>query len=107
MRIDKTSYKFYLHKVRKKDKEGYVYLQSIKNRKKSYTSLGLPKLKEKYWDPNLERVKKLDKIQFEIYNNSIEDKLSEIVSIKEFNLHMKDGKKSFLGSSALMRNSIA
>ena len=54
---------------------GYIYLQRIENRKKTYRSLRLPLLEKKYWDEVKQRVKKSKDINYEKYNSKIEDTL--------------------------------
>lgn len=80
------SIKFIHHKLNKKEKEGYIYIQHIENRTKSYRSLGLPKIHEKYWDEGTQRVRKTKQIEYEIYNSKIEEKLKELlISDKDIN----------------------
>lgn len=74
------SIKFIFHKVNRNDNVGYIYLQHIKDRNKSYRSLGLPKLNEKQWDEKNQRVKKSKHIDYTIYNELIEKKHNELLT---------------------------
>lgn len=96
MKYHDTSYKFYLHKVKKDDTEGYVYLQKIKNRKKSYESLKLPKLKEDFWNITTERVRERKGINHEFYNVTIENKVKELTSSFNYPFLTKEIRKSFI-----------
>lgn len=96
MRYNDTSYKFYLHKVKKDEKEGYVYLQKIKNRDRHYESLGLPKIKEDYWNPTTQRVRERKGIDYQYYNETIENKLKELTSSFDYPFHTREERKSFI-----------
>jgi site-specific recombinase XerD len=62
------------------DKDGYIYIQRIENRKKTYRSLGLPKLKKEFWDDSRQRVKKNKDVDHETYNTKIETTLRETLN---------------------------
>jgi len=92
------SIKFILHKLNKNQKDGYIYIQHIENRTKSYRSLGLPKIHEKYWDEENQRVRKTTQIDYTVYNDKIEEKLKELlISDKDINtIEGIKSRKSFL-----------
>lgn len=92
------SIKFILHKLNKNQKDGYIYIQHIENRTKSYRSLGLPKIHVKYWDEETQRVRKTTQIDYEVYNDKIEEKLRELlISDKDINtIEGIKSRKSFL-----------
>lgn len=73
------SIKFIFHKGSKEETSGYVYVQTIENRQRSYRSLKLPRFEERYWDYNSQRVKKSKNIDYTIYNEVIETFLSDIL----------------------------
>ena len=73
------SVKFVFHKGRKEDKMGYVYVLMIENRDRTYRSLKLPRLEEKYWDEKSQRVKKSKNIDYTKYNDFIDSFLSDII----------------------------
>jgi len=62
------------------DTEGYIYIQRIENRKKTYRSLGLPKLRQEFWDDSQQRVKKNKSVDSERYNSKIEMTLRETLN---------------------------
>lgn len=72
MKINKTTYKFILRGVKGNITDGYITLRMITNRKKTYKSLGLPKLKEKFWNPKTERVREVSGVDYRLYNSEIE-----------------------------------
>lgn len=73
------SIKFIFHKGNKEETSGYVYVQIIENRERTYRSLKLPRFEEKYWDYKTQRVKKSKNIDYINYNDIIETFLSEII----------------------------
>lgn len=96
MKYNDTSYKFYLHKVKMSNKEGYIYLRKIKDRKKSYESLKLPKIKEEYWNSTTQRVRERKEIDYEFYNEIIETKVKELTSSFDYPFSRRKDKKSFI-----------
>ena len=52
---------------------GYIFLQKIEDRKKTYKSLGLPRLDKKFWDEDKQRVKKNSSIDYASFNNIIDN----------------------------------
>ena len=79
MKFNNTSFTFIIRSSTKEN-EGYIYLRKIKNRKKSYESLRLPRINTKFWNPDIQRVQKSNQIDHELFNNKIESKLKEIKS---------------------------
>ncbi|PVW14088.1 phage integrase SAM-like domain-containing protein [Marixanthomonas spongiae] len=79
MKFNDTSFKFII-RPSKINNEGHIHLRKIKNRKKTYESLRLPRLKIKYWNESTQRVRKSNQIDYKLYNNKIEAKLKEIKS---------------------------
>lgn len=70
------SVKFVFRRVGKVDSVnsvGYIFLQKIENRKKSYKSLGLPPLEKRFWDDKNQRVKKSTVINYSVYNTVIDN----------------------------------
>lgn len=58
--------------VHSKNPSGYIFIQRIENRKKTYKSLGLPKLKKRFWDDKRQQVKKHPSINSDEFNQVIE-----------------------------------
>lgn len=58
--------------VHSKNPSGYIFIQRIENRKKKYKSLGLPKLKKRFWDDKRQQVKKHPSINSDEFNQVIE-----------------------------------
>ena len=96
MKYHKGSYKFYLHKNNKNDKEGYIYLQKIYKRKKSRTSLHLPKIKEVYWNSTTERVRERKEIDYQLFNDTIDQKVKNLTSTLEDQLNYNKERKPFI-----------
>lgn len=96
MKIQDTSFKFYLHKSKKTNTYGYIYLQKIHNRTKNYKSLGLPKIHEKYWNESTQRVRERKEVDYELYNTSIEKELKKLTSKNGNWLINREGHKSFI-----------
>lgn len=98
------SIKFVFHASHlKKDKTneqnplGFIYLQRIENRKKSYESLGLPKFQRSLWDKEQQRVRKNKKVDYNGYNDTIERKLKEVLDRDKAPLRAGESReKSFL-----------
>lgn len=69
-----VSYRFVLrgYKSNDPDPSGFIHLRTIENRKKSYKSLGLPKLKKRFWDDKRQQVKKHPSINSDEFNQVIE-----------------------------------
>ncbi len=59
---------------------GYVFLQKIESRKKTYKSLGLPRLDKKFWDEDKQRVKKNSSIDYATFNNVIENTYRDLLN---------------------------
>ena len=96
MKFQDTSFKFYLHKCKKTNTYGYIYLQKIHNRTKNYKSLGLPKIHEKYWNESTQRVRERKEVDYELYNTSIERELKKLTSRNGNWSINREGHKSFI-----------
>ncbi|MBI1286233.1 MAG: tyrosine-type recombinase/integrase [Flavobacteriales bacterium] len=75
-----SSIKVIFRKISKDDTLGYLFLQRVENRKSSVRSLKLPPLDIKYWDKVKQRVKKSVKIDYQGYNDTIEQHLSVVLA---------------------------
>lgn len=92
------TFKFILHKINKKEELGYVFVQHIQNRIKTYRSLRLPPIHPRYWDKSNQRVKKVKGIDYKRYNDTIETIQIELLNgDKNINgIESSKNKKSFL-----------
>ena len=90
------SLKVVFHKSDSRLDQGYLKLLRIEERKKTYRSLHLPPLPQKYWDPIKQRVRKTTKVDFQNYNSTIQRELSLV--LEHPTLLQKDpiDKRSFL-----------
>lgn len=77
------SVKFVFRQVNKDDSlktVGYIFLQRIENRKKTYKSIGLPPLEKRFWNEKKQRVKKSSLIDYSFYNTLIENTHREFLN---------------------------
>lgn len=95
MKIGNTSYKFILHKT-KGQKYGYIYLRKIRNREKKHESLGLPKIHERFWNEKQERVKQLRGIDYQLYNDTITQKIMELTNSNDYLTRSTGRESSFI-----------
>src|SRR6056300_329580 len=78
-----SSTKLVFRVVREKDvsnPSGYIYLQRIVDRKKSYKSLGLPPITKNQWDEQKQRVKRTSSVDYGRINNHIEKVLRDYLN---------------------------
>lgn len=76
----RATLKFVFRKVNKDETLGYVAIQRIENRSKTYRSLGLPKFDIRHWDGDKERVRKTTKLDYQSYNDTIDMTLASIIA---------------------------
>ena len=72
--------KFVFRKVSKDETLGYVAIQRIENRSKTYRSLGLPKFDIRHWDGDKERVRKTTMLDYQSYNDTIDMTLGNLIA---------------------------
>lgn len=92
-----SSLKIIFRKNKKDEPLGYLFLQKIENRKSNLLSLGLPPFDVRHWNERKQRVKKTSKVDYELYNQTIEDFTAEVLKdSKSFNTNGATDKRSYL-----------